>query len=154
MKKILISVIVWITIIWMPLTHSWLSFVDKVNSKNSEYRNKVIYILSDIISQINKDDIKFWPFKVLRVLDWDTFEIDYFWEKEKVRVYLIHTPERKEVWYEQANKFARDLLIWEEIYIKRIDKDRGSFWRLLREVYINDINYWDLMLQKWYAKLY
>ena len=154
MRKILVSVILWITILWIPLTHSWLSFVDKVNGKNSDYRNKVIYILSDVISQIKKDDVRFWPFEVLRVIDWDTFEIDYFWEKEKIRVYLIDTPERWEEWYEEATQFAEDMLLYEDVYIKRIDKDRGNFWRLLREVYIDWVNFWELLLEKGLAELY
>jgi len=154
MRKILVSVILWITILWIPLTHSWLSFVDKVNGKNSDYRNKVIYILSDVISQIKKDDVLFWPFEVLRVIDWDTFEIDYFWEKEKIRVYLIDTPERWEEWYEEATQFAEEMLLYEDVYIKRIDKDRGNFWRLLREVYIDWVNFWELLLEKGLAELY
>jgi endonuclease YncB( thermonuclease family) len=152
MKKLLISLILWISIIY-PVSSS-VSLIHKINSQNAEYRNRVIYVLTDFISQIKKDDVKFWPFKVLRVLDWDTFEIDYFWEKEKVRVYWIDTPEKKEEWYTEASEFARNLLLNKEVYIKRINRDRGSFGRLLREVYIDDVNFWELMLERWYAEVY
>lgn len=156
MKKI----IIWILILTFALilikgnvnSNSW--FVDRMNLKSAEDRNEVIYILSDVISQIKKDDIKFWPFEVIRIIDWDTFEIDYFWEIERIRIYLIDTPERWEEWYEEAKEFAEDMLLYKDIYIKRIDKDRGSFWRLLREVYIDGINFWELLFKKGYAEIY
>jgi len=150
MKKILISAILCLTIV-IPV-NAWL--IEDINEASSEYRNRVIYFLTDFISQIKKDDVRFWPFEVKRVIDWDTYEIDYFWEKEKIRVYLINTPERWEEWYEEATQFAEEMLLYEDVYIKRIDKDRWSFWRLLREVYIDWVNFWELMLDKWYAKLY
>lgn len=130
------------------------SFVDKVNQRDWDYRNKIVYILSDVISQIKKDDILFWPFEVTRIIDWDTYEIDYFWEKEKIRLYWVDTPEKWEVWFTEATDYAISLLLNEEIYLKRIDSDRWSFWRLLREVYIDDINFWELLLKNWYAGIY
>ncbi len=147
-----IKYILLFTILLLPITYSNTSLIESINQENAEYRAKIVYAVMSILSQINKDDIQLWPFMVTHVIDWDTIEIDYFWEVEKIRVYKIDTPEKKEEWYTEASEFARGLLLGKDVYIKRIDKDRGSFGRLLREIYIDGNNYWDIMINKWYAE--
>lgn len=149
-----IKYILLFTILLLPITYSNTSWIESINQENAEYRAKIVYAVMTILSHINKDDIQLWPFMVTRVIDWDTIEIDYFWEKEKIRVYWIDTPERIEPMYNEVNNYTKELLLWKNIYIKRIDKDRGSFGRLLREIYIDGNNYWDIMINKWYAEIY
>ena len=153
-KYLLIFVILSVWAMCFLNWFAWYSFVDKVNKQSIEYRSKVVYILYDIIYQIDKTNMLLWPFEVVRVIDWDTIEIDYFWEKEKIRFYAIDTPERWELYYEEATEFTKEYLLWNNIYIKRIDKDRGNFGRLLREVYIDWVNFWDLLQKKWLATDY
>lgn len=160
-KIILLFILSFFFIMWLQSNNINLysykqqnELIQKINTLDNHKRNKIIYFLYDFISQIEKEDIYFWPFEVIRVIDGDTVEINYFWEKEKIRVYDIDTPERKEPWYEEAKQFAINLLLNEEIYIKRIDKDRWSFWRLIREIYIDWVNYWELLIKKGHAQRY
>tara|TARA_B100000123_G_C25598130_1_gene370200 strand:- start:7 stop:432 length:426 start_codon:yes stop_codon:yes gene_type:complete len=76
---------------------------------------------------------------------------------EKIRLACIDTPELKgrradPIPAKKARDFLNDLLINEEVYIKRITNDR--YRRTVAELYKNDINVQELIVQKGYGKIY
>ena len=76
---------------------------------------------------------------------------------EKIRLACIDTPELKgkradHIPAKKARDFLNDLLVNEEVYIKRITNDR--YRRTVAELYKNDINIQELIVQKGYGKIY
>ena len=76
---------------------------------------------------------------------------------EKIRLACIDTPELKgrkadPIPAKKARDFLNDLLVNEEVYIKRITNDR--YRRTVAELYKNDINVQELIVQKGYGKIY
>ena len=76
---------------------------------------------------------------------------------EKIRLACIDTLELKgrradPIPAKKARDFLNDLLINEEVYIKRITNDR--YRRTVAELYKNDINVQELIVQKGYGKIY
>ena len=76
---------------------------------------------------------------------------------EKIRLACIDTPELKgrradPIPGKKARDFLNDLLVNEEVYIKRITNDR--YRRTVAELYKNDINVQELIVQKGYGKIY
>ena len=80
-------------------------------------------------------------YRVLRVVDGDTVEIDFQGKATKVRLIGVDTPEtvhpRKpvEVYGKEASSFTKNLLIGESVYL-RFDVDRtDNYGRLLANLY-------------------
>ena len=76
---------------------------------------------------------------------------------EKIRLACIDTPELKgkkadPISAKKAKYFLNDLLVNEKVYIKRITHDR--YGRTVAELYKNDINVQELIVQKGYGKIY
>ena len=76
---------------------------------------------------------------------------------EKIRLACIDTPELKgrradPIPAKKARDFLNNLLVNEEVYIKRITNDR--YKRTIAELYKNDINVQELIVQKGYGKIY
>ena len=76
---------------------------------------------------------------------------------EKIRLACIDTPELKgrkadPIQAKKARDFLNDLLVNEEVYIKRITNDR--YRRTVAELYKNNINIQELIVQKGYGKIY
>ena len=76
---------------------------------------------------------------------------------EKIRLACIDTPEIKgrkadPIPAKKARDFLNDLLVNEEVYIKRITNDR--YRRTVAELYKNHINVQELIVQKGYGKIY
>ncbi len=76
---------------------------------------------------------------------------------EKIRLACIDTPELKgrkadPIAAKKARDFLNDLLVNEEVYIKRITHDR--YRRTVAELYKNGINVQELIVQKGYGKIY
>lgn len=85
-------------------------------------------------------------YKVLRVIDGDTIEIDMRGNKEKVRLLGINTPEtvdsRRPVqcFGKEANTRMKQLSLGEEVYLEFDDSQslRDTYDRLLAYVYLKD----------------
>ena len=76
---------------------------------------------------------------------------------EKIRLACIDTPELKgkradPIPAEKARDFLNNLLINEEVSIRRITKDR--YGRTVAELFKNDINIQELIVKKGYGKIY
>ena len=76
---------------------------------------------------------------------------------EKIRLACIDTPELKGrradlIPAKKARDFINDLLVNEEVYIKRITNDR--YGRTVAELFKNDINIQELLVKKDLAKVY
>jgi len=76
---------------------------------------------------------------------------------EKIRLACIDTPELKgkradHIPAKKARDFLNDLLVNEEVYIKRITNDK--YGRTVAELFKNDLNIQELIVQKGYGKIY
>ena len=78
-------------------------------------------------------------------------------DEEKIRLACIDTPELKgkradPIPAEKARDFLNNLLINEEVYIRRITKDRYS--RTVAELFSGNINIQKLLVDKGYGQIY
>ncbi len=76
---------------------------------------------------------------------------------EKIRLACIDTPELKgekaePIAAKEARDFLNNLVTNEEIYIRRIAKDR--YGRTVAELFKNDINVQEIIVKKRYGKIY
>lgn len=80
------------------------------------------------------------PLIVKRVIDGDTFELC---SGDKVRLLCVNTPEKGEEGYEDAQYFLENLLLYKEVRLESSNyqgNNTDKYNRLLRWVYVNDIN--------------
>ena len=76
---------------------------------------------------------------------------------EKIRLACIDTPELKgkkadPIAAKEARDFLNNLVTNEEVYIRRITKDR--YGRTVAELFKNDINVQEIIVKKGYGKIY
>ena len=76
---------------------------------------------------------------------------------EKIRLACINTPELKgkradPTPAKEARDFLDNLVMNQEVYIKRITKDR--YERTVAELFINDLNIQEIIVKKGYGKIY
>ena len=76
---------------------------------------------------------------------------------EKIRLACIDTPELKgkkadPIAAKEARDFLNNLVTNEEVYIRRITKDR--YGRTVAELFKNDINMQEIIVKKRYGKIY
>ncbi len=99
-------------------------------------------------------------YKVINVIDGDTFEIMYKGQREKVRILGIDTPERKKEGYAAASNYLRKLIDGKtvELEFQTLETDRDHYHRLLCNVYLIDdnitTNVGNEMLTSGHAKVY
>ena len=80
-------------------------------------------------------------YRILRVIDGDTIEVEYEGKDEKVRLIGVDTPETVhpnkpvEPYGRQASAFTKNLLLGESVYLKYGEERRGKYDRLLAYVY-------------------
>jgi len=107
-------------------------------------------------------DYKYKAF-VTKVYDGDTItvDIDYgmdVWRKNvKFRLARIDTPELRGVSKEEGKKvrdYVRDLILNKYVTIKTIKDKTGKYGRYIAEVYIDDLNINDHLLEKGLAVKY
>lgn len=131
------------------------SIVEELNEKSSHTRETVLFYLNSIIDWIKKDDIYYWPFFVTKVTDWDTIHVDYYWKDKTLRIIWLDTPEtywKKECYGSQATARAKTLLKDKQVYLKVDPKleNTDMYNRLLRYVYIDDLDFTQIMLEEWF----
>ncbi len=124
-----------------------------INSKNVSFKNEIpIHVALKGHMGTGKDhDIEQFAAK----LKYPYYRIPL--SGEKIRLACIDTPELKgrradPIPAKKARDFLNDLLVNEEVYIKRITHDR--YRRTVAELYKNDINIQELIVQKGYGKIY
>jgi endonuclease YncB( thermonuclease family) len=111
----------------------------------------------------NRLDIKSSNAKVLKVIDWDTIEVQFLDSLliEKLRFIWVDTPETKhpdnelEKYWIEAFEFTKNNLLWKKILVE-IDNDnfRDSYSRLLWYVILDSENFNQKLIRLWYAKAY
>ena len=81
-------------------------------------------------------------YKVINVIDGDTFVIMYKGQREKVRILGIDTPERKKPGYAAASNHLRKLIDSKtvELEFQTLKADRDHYQRLLCNVYLVEDN--------------
>jgi len=99
--------------------------------------------------------------KVDSVYDGDTVHVMLNGEDEKIRILGIEAPEMREgkkssYKGEDSKKYMQNLVEGKEVQLVRdsTTKNRGSFGRLLRYIYINDVDMGQKMIEEGYAKVY
>lgn len=84
------------------------------------------------------------------VVDGDTFELD---TKERVRLIGIDTPEKGDVFYEEAKAKLAELIDNKEIRLEKDVSEKDRYGRLLRYVYSNEVFVNLEMVRQGYAKV-
>ena len=124
----------------------------KVDWNNS---TKTVTIISagGIISQPN-------TYKVIRVVDGDTFKINYNGKEESVRLIGIDTPEsvhpdasKNVVEGKSASDYAKNLLEGKDITLEFDVQERDHYGRLLAYAYFGGTMVNKLLLQEGYAQV-
>jgi len=87
-------------------------------------------------------------FKVLRVVDGDTIDIEYHGKKERVRLLCVNTPESVHPDKKQnipmgkvASQYAKDRLSGRSVSLEFETRKRGNYGRLLAYVFVDGHNF-------------
>lgn len=121
-------------------------------------KERIYYILTELENYsykilTSKDNVEY---KVENVIDWDSINISYLWNKLKLRLIWINTPEvytKKECYWDEAKKYLENLIEWKIIKL-RFDSTQGQtdkYWRLLWYVFFNWENINNKLIENWYA---
>ena len=99
-------------------------------------------------------------YQVTRVVDGDTFVINYNGEDEKVRLIGVDTPEsvhpdedKNTEFGVSVSNFSKEMLLGKQIQIEFDVSQRDKYGRLLAYVYIDGQMYNKILLEKGYAKV-
>ena len=150
-------------IAWVPVWNGKDTFVffDKNNtiyssSNKSNGTNGVYY--SSSIHESEQGRL----FRVLSVVDGDTIMIDYYGKEESLRLIGINTPEvdgpytKAECYGEEASAFSKKYLEnqWVAIEGDFTQSNRDKYDRLLRYVYLTDVDFGGFLISRGYAYEY
>ncbi len=91
------------------------------------------------------------PFKVVKIVDGDTFDLN---NSNRVRLSGINTPETGECYYQEAKDKLEDLILGKDVYLEKDISNTGKYGRLLRYVYVNGIFVNGILVKEGYAKVY
>jgi micrococcal nuclease len=98
-------------------------------------------------------------YKVIKVTDGDTFDIEINGKTETVRMLLVDTPEtvhpNKPVqpFGKEASAFTTQLLLGKSVKLEADKEDKDQYGRLLRYVYIDGKSVQEQLLEKGYARV-
>jgi endonuclease YncB( thermonuclease family) len=94
-----------------------------------------------------KQEITASTFEVLRVIDGDTFVVEYDGEPTGVRIAGIDTPERNEPGYAEATRMLRRLVKGERVELTFADPrtKRDDFGRLLAHVRVGETDVGEML---------
>lgn len=91
------------------------------------------------------------PYKVTRVIDGDTIELNNF---QKVRFSGINTPETGECYYQEAKARLGELLLGKEVMLEKDKTNIDKYDRELRYVYVNGLMANSIMVEEGYARVF
>ncbi len=141
-----------------------IKFKINILLKNKFENIKLKYFLIEIKKYISKKNYKINRyFKVLKVIDWDTIIIDYFWKKENIRFIWIDAPEdskiRKgfvECYWKESKNFLYKLLNNKNIRLEFDETQwkRDKYNRLLAYVFLDWLNVNNFLIKEGFAKEY
>ncbi len=143
----------------------------KLNLNNSFDEVNLIYNNTIIDSLVWNYEVPEWfvvkkelreKVKILNVIDWDTIVIQFKdGTKEHLRFIWVDTPETKhpkkaiEFYWKETSDFTKKNLEWKEIELELdFDNYRDKYGRLLGYVWIDNINFNKLLIEKWYGRAY
>jgi len=99
-------------------------------------------------------------YTVVRVVDGDTFVINYNGEEEKVRLIGVDTPEsvhpnkeKNTEFGDEVSDFSKEMLLGKEVRLEFDVDERDQYNRLLAYVYLDGQMYNKILLEKGYAKI-
>lgn len=152
-KKQIVGVVTSIFVITIALLLDKFGIVDISNylSANGEENDT-----SEQIFNIN--DASYYD--VVRVVDGDTFIIDYNGKNEKVRLIGIDTPEsvhpneeKNTEFGDMVSNYSKKMLTGKKIQVEFDVEERDKYGRLLAYVYLDGQMYNEILLENGYAKL-
>ena len=79
---------------------------------------------------------------VTYVVDRDTFELG---TGQRVRLFCIDTPERRDYYYKEARYYLKSLVLNKKADLIKDVSETGRYGRLLRYVYVGDILNYELV---------
>lgn len=88
---------------------------------------------------------------VSRVIDGDTVELQ---SGERVRLLGINTPERGQLYYQEAKNRLKELIENKTVILEKDVEDKGKYGRLLRFIFLGNENINVKMVEEGYATLY
>lgn len=91
------------------------------------------------------------PFKVIKVVDGDTLDLN---NSMRLRLSAINTPEVGECYYQEAKDKLSSLVLNKDVYIEKDISDMDKYGRYLRYVYLNSIPVNKYLVQEGYAKVF
>lgn len=114
------------------------------------------YTKLQVSTNINDEDV----YEVVRVVDGDTFVVNYNGENEKVRLIGVDTPEsvhpndeKNTEFGDMVSIYSKEMLTGKQVALEFDVEQRDKYGRLLAYVYIDGQMYNKLLLEKGYAKL-
>ena len=135
-----------------------------VNTTNettpNEQTNNTTSTPSNNISSSNTSSQASTTYTVIRVVDGDTFKINYNGKEESVRLIGVDTPEsvhpdaeKNTEFGKTASNFSKNYLEGKEVTLEFDVQERDQYGRLLAYVYLNGIMYNKTLLEEGYAKI-
>ena len=112
----------------------------------------------DSNESLNVDEIKL--YEVVRVVDGDTFIVNFNGKDERVRLIGIDTPEsvhpneeKNTEFGEEVSKFSKQMLTGKQVGLEFDVQQRDKYGRLLAYAYVDGQMYNKTLLEKGYAKI-
>ena len=151
LKKQIIGIITSVTVIIIALLLDKLEIIDineclNINN-NQEYTT----------AQVNNTNEYY---DVVRVVDGDTFVINYNGKEEKVRLIGVDTPEsvhpnknKNTEFGNTVSRYSKKMLTGKQVAIEFDVEQRDKYGRLLAYVYLDGHMYNKMLLERGYAKL-
>lgn len=131
----------------------------KINNKRMYFL--LLEIDNYILNKLNLDnDIINNEFKVLKIIDWDTIIINYFWKRENIRFIWIDAPENSKIrkgfiecYWKESKDYLYNLLNNKKIKLEFDETQwkRDKYDRLLAYVILNWENINNLIIKNGFA---
>src|SRR3989344_898313 len=111
----------------------------------------LILLLSACTANVVKEVDKEGPFLVVKVIDGDTIDLE---NGDTIRLSGINTPEKNQCYYLEAKETLTNLVLNKEVYLEEDITNQDKYGRLLRYVYIEDLQVSSYLVKTGYAKVF
>jgi micrococcal nuclease len=161
-NKILNNLYPKLDVIWNKSSAALKKLWTQIDVLREKYKNneRVYFILSQTVNYINDKYSVFPTYKVVKVTDWDTLQINYNWKDESFRLIWIDSPESyatrfwyKECFWDEASSYLKNLLDWKNVKIE-FDESQwktDKYWRYLAYIFLDWVNMNEKMIKDGYA---
>lgn len=109
-----------------------------------------VFLILTLINGCEDDSLE-GPFKVTKVIDGDTVELN---NSKRIRFSGINTPETGECYYQEAKDKLTELTLKKDVFLERDRTNIDKYGRLLRYVYIGDILVNSILVEEGYARVF